>query len=122
MDHSALFPLATGCETSYSYIILEEVDPPLTPDSFLNWNMPYGALSLSRSRNTDYPSPFAPSVSTPSDISVDTPPGNAALSPQNPPSPLSTALKRKTAIDRAHLFVQGRHDDLIRSMNNAERR
>src|SRR5438046_2168218 len=92
--------------------------------SFLNWNMPYGALGSSRSRDTDHPSPLGHSVSTPSaisDVSMATPPANVVSSPHNAPSPLSTALKRKTAIDRAHLFVQGKHDDLVRSMDKAER-
>jgi hypothetical protein len=57
----------------------------------------------------------------PSDIGVKTPPQNAA-SPRGASSPLSAALKKKTAIDRAHLFVQGRFDDLVRSMDNSERK
>jgi hypothetical protein len=90
--------------------------------SFLNWNIPYGALGSLQS-GSDHPSPFGPSVSTPSDISImATPPANLVSSPRDAPSPLSTALKRKTAIERAQLFVQGKHDDLIRSMDKAERR
>jgi hypothetical protein len=84
--------------------------------------MPYGALDPSQPRGADRPSPFGPSVTTPSDVSMGTPPGGVVSSPQNAPSPLSSALKKKTTIDRAHLFVQGRHDDLIRSMDKAERR
>ncbi|KAH0545456.1 hypothetical protein FGG08_000457 [Glutinoglossum americanum] len=92
---------------------------------FLNWNMPHGALGSSRSKDTDHPSPLGQFVSTPgaiSDVSVSTPPANAASPPYNAPSPLSTALRRKTAVDRARLFVQGKHDDLIRSMDKTERR
>ncbi|KAI9764311.1 MAG: hypothetical protein M1840_008529 [Geoglossum simile] len=89
---------------------------------FLNWNMPYGALGPLQS-GADHPSPFEPPVSTPSDVSImTTPPADITLSPRDAPSPLSVALKRKTAIERAHLFVQGKHGDLIRSMNGAERR
>ena len=79
--------------------------------------MPYGAMGLWNSR--DQPSPLGPSGSTQSDTVMHTPP---AASPHNAPSPLSMDLKKKTAVDRAYLFAQGRFDDLIRSMDNAERR
>src|SRR5580700_2212468 len=96
----------------------------MTSASFLNWNMPYGALNSSRSRDTGH-SPFGQFVSTPgaiSDVSMAATPANSVSSPNNAPSPLSVALRKKTAIDRAHLFVQGKHDDLIRSMDKTERR
>ena len=61
-------------------------------------------------------------VSTPSDVVVATPFATNAQSPHNVPSPMTVALKEKTAIDRANLFVQGRHHELLSSMNRVERR
>jgi hypothetical protein len=72
--------------------------------------------------SADQPSPFGPSYSTPSDIVANTPNGDTAPSPQDAPSPLSVALKKKTAIDRAHLFVQGKHDELVRNLNMEEKK
>src|SRR5438034_8043633 len=110
------FRMETECWVTYSSSG-EVITNDLT--SFLNWNMPYGAMGLWSSK--DHPSPFGPSASTPSDVDMLSPPANAP-SPHNAPSPLSMALKKKTATDRAYLFAQGRFDDLVRSMNNAERR
>ena len=42
-------------------------------------------------------------------------------SPTNVPSPMSVALTAKAANERARLFVEGRHDDLLRSMEKQER-
>ncbi|OCK75361.1 hypothetical protein K432DRAFT_429471 [Lepidopterella palustris CBS 459.81] len=62
---------------------------------FLNWNMPYGALRLSRNKAIDHLSPFGPAVTTPqSDIIVATP-STGAPSPNNAPSPISKALAKK---------------------------
>jgi hypothetical protein len=38
-----------------------------------------------------------------------------------PPSPLTTAIQKKAAIDRGRLFIDGKHDELIKSMNGKER-
>lgn len=92
--------------------------------SFMNWNMPYGALRSSHARAIDHFSPSDPLAlaSTPSDVFVATPAANTALSPAaGSPSGLSKALKDKNAVERAHLFIQGKHEELIRSMNKQER-
>ena len=88
--------------------------------------MPYGAMKRSKAGSMDHFSPLGV-ASTPSDVLVTTPSTNAA-SPHavSPPthvsSSLSADLKIKRAVDRAHLFVAGRHEDLIRSMDQEERR
>src|SRR6266536_3439698 len=92
--------------------------------SFMKWNMPYGALRCSHARAIDHFSPSDPeaSASTPSDVLVTTPAANTALSlAADSPSGLSKALKTQHAVERAHLFVQGKHDELIKSMNKQER-
>jgi hypothetical protein len=111
------FHLENGCKNTCFF---RESVYLLILSSFLNWNMPYGALGLSKSV-PDHPPPFTP-ISPPSDVSITTPPSDIVSSPKNAPSPLSVALQRKKAFDRAHLFVQGKHDDLILSMNKEEQR
>jgi len=63
------------------------------------------------------------SASTPSDVIMtmaSSPPVNAT-SPPAQTSSLSTELKKRRAVDRAHLFVRGEHDQLIKSMSQVER-
>ena len=63
------------------------------------------------------------SASTLSDIIMtmaSSPQVNAA-SPPAQTSSLSAELKKRRAIDRAHLFVRGEHDQLIKSMSQVER-
>jgi hypothetical protein len=87
------------------------------------WNMPYEAMRTSKSRQIDIFSPVAePLVKTPSDVLVATPSSNHAPSPPNASSSMSITLKKRVAVERAHLFVQGRHSDLVRSMNGEEQK
>ncbi|KAH0553065.1 hypothetical protein GP486_006742 [Trichoglossum hirsutum] len=88
---------------------------------FLYWNMPYGAMKRSKSGVMDHLSPLG-AASTPSDILVTTPPVNANSPQTHTSSLLAADLRMKKAVDRAHLFVAGRHDDFIRSMDQGERR
>ena len=89
--------------------------------SFLNWNLPYGATRSSTFQIFGNSAPSPMSVSTPSDIEVTTPPTNDALSPNNALSPLSRAIHTKQAVDRAHMFIEGRYGALIKSMREEER-
>lgn len=83
--------------------------------------MPYGALRLLRGKEIDRLSPLGHTTTTPqSDIAIATPSAGAP-SPNDVHSPTSTALNMKKAVDRAHLFISGRHQDLIRSMGTEER-
>ena len=86
----------------------------------MNWNMPYGAMRPPRRSDRNYASPAGNAMSSPGDIKAFTPPNNNAPSPSNAPSPLSKALAIKRSVDRAHMFVEGRFDDLMRSMNREE--
>lgn len=63
-------------------------------------------------------SPMA--LSTPSDIVVTTP-TNDAPSPNNASSPFSRDQNMKAAIDRAHMFVGGQHNALVKSMRKEDR-
>jgi hypothetical protein len=62
----------------------------------------------------DHPSPAI------SDISVATPPGDFALASRTS-SFLSKTLNEKVAIERAHVFLEGRMNDLIKSMDHKEK-
>ncbi|OCL14233.1 hypothetical protein AOQ84DRAFT_384874 [Glonium stellatum] len=94
---------------------------PFSKRIFLNWNLPYGALRLLRGKEIDHLSPLHPIGTTPQDDIAVTTPSAGAPSPNDVPSPTSKALNMKKAVDRAHLFINGRHQDLIRSMNTEER-
>jgi hypothetical protein len=83
--------------------------------------MPHGAPHLMVGRQIDHLSPRGYSVPTPgSDINVATP-SVSADSPSDAPSPTKTLLRKKQALDRGHLFLQGRYDELLRSLDKDER-
>ena len=75
----------------------------------MNWTMPYGLSGVTATNPFDHASPL-------SDVVVATPP-----SLPDAPSPLATAIRDMTAIDRARLLTEGRHADLLRSMNKQQR-
>ena len=70
--------------------------------------------SNQRASSQSVPSPM--STSTPSDIVVTTP-SNTAHSPTDAPSPLAVMHNMRETIQRAHLILDGRYEDLLRSMN-----
>jgi len=101
----------------------------------MNWNMPFINLRASRAGAYDHVSPFGLAASTPSDVMVKTPvsvnagpsPGSAsspraAASPQNAPSPMAIAVRENVKLERAHLFVHGRHMELLQGMSREEKR
>lgn len=75
----------------------------------MNWNMPYGPMGSSAVRAVDQGSPL-------SDIVVTTPPP-----PGGAPSPMTVAVREMSAIERTRLFIQGRHMDLLESLENPQR-
>jgi hypothetical protein len=83
--------------------------------------MPYGAMRAAGRESLDHFSPF-PVASTPSDVAAITPGVNNAATPRDALSPLSRAILKSTAADRAYLFLGGRYDELLKSMNKGERR
>ncbi|ORY14914.1 hypothetical protein BCR34DRAFT_598820 [Clohesyomyces aquaticus] len=88
---------------------------------FLKWNMPYAAMQEFHFRSSNRGPTLPFSVPTPaSDIEIATP-SVSAVSPLGAPSPTTTVVKTKTAMDRARLFFEGRHDQLIASMDRGER-
>ncbi|OAL35869.1 hypothetical protein AYO20_04775 [Fonsecaea nubica] len=96
----------------------------IAPGIFIMWNMPYGALRYSQAGPINHISPNVV-ASTPagnSDIVARTPGSYGAQSPAtDSPSGLSRALRTKTALERAYLFVEGKHNELLRSMEKSER-
>jgi hypothetical protein len=60
-------------------------------------------------------------MSTPSDIVVATPPENGTKSVINAPSPLTKLQGMKVLVDRAHMFVEGRYGELVKSMHEEEK-
>ncbi|ETS76332.1 hypothetical protein PFICI_11719 [Pestalotiopsis fici W106-1] len=91
---------------------------------FGRWNLPHEALRTTLIQQLNPPSPFRVNVSTPSDVSVLSPPattpqqGNAA----NVPTPTTTAIIHRTYVNRARYLVEGRLQDLFNDMTAAESR
>lgn len=100
----------------------------MPPHRFMNWHMPF----MRPPRAIDYLSPPKPVCTPDSDFAVDTPPFvqqlaasphslGQALSPRNAPSP-TTALVIDTAkIERAGIFLQGGHMQLLEGMSGQEK-
>jgi hypothetical protein len=83
--------------------------------------MPFAALRSSHPRQFDPLSALSPSTRTPgSDIVVATP--SSAAFPHNVSSSIVSVVKGTVAIDRARLFAQGQHHELLTRLNPDERR
>jgi hypothetical protein len=80
------------------------------------WNLPYKALLQYMPRQMNHQSPYG-AVSTPSDIDMATPPMYEVQSPS-----LSQAISLKASRQRADLFVSGKYDDLLKSLDHTERK
>ena len=76
----------------------------------MNWDMPYGIMKPSMPISSNHISPL-------SDIVVATP-----SSTYEAPSPTAVAVREMTGVQRARLFVQGRHHDLLKSIGKQQRR
>jgi hypothetical protein len=85
--------------------------------------MPYGALRYAYITETDPGSPGPVAGLTPVGFDVATPAAvtSVASPPAGSPSGLSQTLRNKNALERAQLFVQGRHHELVRSMEGQEK-
>ncbi|KAF2688343.1 hypothetical protein K458DRAFT_427949 [Lentithecium fluviatile CBS 122367] len=85
--------------------------------TFMDWNLPYRALLRHFPQLMDHPSPSARSISTPSDVSIESPAVDAALSPG-----LSQAVNLRKARQNAALFVAGDFEGLLRAMSAEEKK
>ena len=111
---SSQHPLGNTVYATYPEDRRSSVVRLLTLSRFLRWNIPLKAFGPFKRLPIDHPSPAI------SDISVDTPPGDLALSSKTASS-LSKVLTEKVAIERAHVFLEGRMNDLIKSMDHQEK-
>lgn len=83
----------------------------------MNLNLPIGVL---RSLMTIYPDHTSP-ASPMSDIIVETPTSTGDRpSPRDAASPMTVVARMVSANERARLFVEGRHFELLRSMGMKE--
>ncbi|EXJ67656.1 uncharacterized protein A1O5_09002 [Cladophialophora psammophila CBS 110553] len=93
---------------------------------FLNWNIPLAASGDIWSQSPKYTPPFGFPVSTPDGGVVRTPSATGGSPTQitslhDKPSPLSAAVSEAIALDRTHLFLHGRFDDLAKTLNSTEK-
>jgi hypothetical protein len=86
----------------------------------MTWNVPYKPSRRLTSQNVDHGSPLGQFATTPSDVAVGTPHANAVASPNSALSPLSSTLRRKSATERARMFLGGDYQQLIASMTKEE--
>jgi len=87
----------------------------------MNLNLPIGVLSSLMTMHPDYASPAGVEASPMSDVIVETPVSTGTRpSPRDTASPMAIVAKMMSANDRAFLFVEGRHFDLLRSMSVKE--
>jgi len=87
----------------------------------MKWNMPYVAMRFSRTGPINHVSPYAIIPSPAAEIKAYTPSASSALSPPaESPSGLAKAVWLKTGLQRAHAFMQGEHDELLRTMDKPE--
>ena len=95
-------------------------------DSFVNWNMPFGLNVLKHHDSSSGPSSINWTGASPSNVQVFTPadyrtPPTDHMSPKDYVSPRSVAIRQRNALDRADLFLRGRFDEAVSSMNDAEK-
>jgi hypothetical protein len=84
--------------------------------AFYMWNLPYKALLQFLPRVQNQQSPYG-TVSTPSDIEITSPGANTVSSPA-----LSQAVALRLSRQRAELFVSGKFDDLLQSLDRGEKK
>ncbi|KAF4544584.1 uncharacterized protein LTHEOB_6154 [Lasiodiplodia theobromae] len=87
---------------------------------FTSWSMPYGAFRSSGSDRL----PSSPCVTAPSpygDVTMETPPSDAASpSAQVVQARMNSDVLKRVAMERAQLFVQGKHAELVKTMNRQD--
>ncbi|KAK3899067.1 hypothetical protein C8A05DRAFT_18446, partial [Staphylotrichum tortipilum] len=90
---------------------------------FSSWNLPYAAYCKALGQRPGEPSPFGGGTgATPTCLNIASPeaatPGRSATGP----SPAMQLVRQKVAQDRSSLFLQGRHQELLASCGNEDRR
>lgn len=90
---------------------------------FLKWNIPLGSQLLQNFDRVNSPSPLGVHIPLSKDFHIHTPSEvegsqHKAISPVQ----LSAALVSIGVTERTRMFLQGRHNELVKSMNRMEAR
>jgi hypothetical protein len=89
----------------------------------LKWNIPRGFLPLQHFDRANSPLSLGAQISVPKDFHIHTPPELVdPLHEVSLPVQLSAALASIGVMERASMFLQGRHNELLKSMNKTEAR
>jgi hypothetical protein len=88
----------------------------------LSWNIPHGLFRILEASAPRPVSPAETNTSNMSDIEMLSSSDRDVASVSNSTSKLAVALSQKRAVQRAHLFLQGKFPDLLTSMNVEEKR
>lgn len=89
---------------------------------FINWNLPYSALLPRSTRNNTHPSSSAQSPASPDDVEVNSRHGTQSPSSVVSQSPTTKLIRKKIQFDASSLLLQGRHEELLRSMGTEDRK
>jgi hypothetical protein len=90
---------------------------------FLKWNIPRGFLHLQNFDRANSLSPLGVQISVPKDFHIHTPPELVGSQHKaSSPVQLSAALVSIGVMERASMFLQGRHNELVKSMSRIEAR
>jgi hypothetical protein len=87
----------------------------------MGWNLPYRAFKSS-STIVDHFSPFPDTpafLHIPSTHNSQSP--RTVPSPNNAPTPTVLAIRNQTLNERARLFIQAKHEDLLKHMERPEK-
>ncbi|KAK3362176.1 hypothetical protein B0T24DRAFT_690906 [Lasiosphaeria ovina] len=102
--------------------IRHKPEPDLASGIFMRWSLPYAAVLSNAGIPLDHPSPFGQAGASPGFI-IDSP--HSAESPLSPPtaaSPTTRMIQGKAKLDRADLFIEGRHKELLARLSPDDRR
>ncbi|TLD30701.1 hypothetical protein PspLS_01752 [Pyricularia sp. CBS 133598] len=96
--------------------------PTISPGFIIKWSLPYTALFANQQHPFDHRSASASGASPFFTINS---PADAAASPYGPtnaPSPTTDLVRQQASLSQVGLFLQGRQDELIKSLNAREQR
>ena len=84
--------------------------------------MSWDNLERTKAPRMDHSSVSLPLISIPRDIAITSGSPEDSLIPTRTSSLFFKDLKMKVAVDRAHFFIHGKYDELMKSMNVDEKR
>ncbi|KAF4341644.1 hypothetical protein FBEOM_4381 [Fusarium beomiforme] len=92
------------------------------PGWLSSWVLPYSAFASALPKTHDEPSPYGQQPATPGYLAINSPEVTSQAQETNGPSPNLELFYQKAKDNRASLFLQGRLQELMVSMNQQDRK